>query len=264
MTKVDTRNQPGTSHDGPGAESESAATAAADNDTRDPSLVAQVSASHLDFVLRSIGRQVTDTKLSVVEFSERSDGTAIAFVEADGGDSADFEKGLTDAVGIVQWESISEGESQRLYCVHLDGLEPYLRGSCTDVNVHVSRMTATEDGWSLNLRLPDREALTELAAMWREAGISFQLKRIAQTSSGNRTGHLAGLTTEQYELLWTAHESGYFEVPREASQTDLAEDLGVSTSGFSQRIRRGLGALLDSVFEGEQSTPPGALQTTGR
>ena len=112
-------------------------------------------------------------------------------------------------------------------------------------------MISHEEGWLLNLQLPDREALTELAARWREDGISFQLKRITRTRSRNRDGHCAELTAEQYELLWTAYRSGYFDVPRGASQTDLAAELGVSTSGFSQRIRRALDALLDSVFEGE-------------
>jgi predicted DNA binding protein len=219
-------------------------------------LVAQVSATHSDFTLRSVVRKVPETTLFVVEFSERSDGSAIVFVEVEGGDPCGFEDALADESGIVQWEAVSEGSSRRLYCVHLDGSGPNLRRACTEVSVHVSQMVSHEEGWLLNLRLPDREALTELAARWRDDGVSFQLKRLTQTCSGNRDGHCAELTAEQYQLLWTAHQHGYFEVPRGASQTDLARELGVSTSGFSQRIRRALDALLGSVFEGERADNP--------
>lgn len=221
--------------------------------SRDAGLVAQVSATHPDLPLQSVGRRARDTRLFVVEFSERSDGTAIAFVEAEGEDPARLEAALADEEAVRQWERVSEGQFRRLYCVHLDGSGPNLRRACTAASVHVSRMVSHEDGWLLNLQLPDRRALTELADRWREDSVTFQLKRITQTASGNRDGHCAELTVEQYELLWAAHQSGYFEVPRSASQTDLAEELGVSTSGFSQRIRRALAALLDSVFEGEKA-----------
>lgn len=219
--------------------------------TRNSGLIAQVAVSHPGFAAESISRQVTDTKLLVVEFSGRSDGTAIVFLEVESGNLSDFEVALTDADAVIQWEVVNVGGAQSLYSVHLDGLEARLRQLCADADVHVSRMVSHGADWLLDLRLPDREALTELVAQWREAGISFELKRITQTPLEERNGHLAELTAEQYELLWTAHQNGYFEVPRGASQTDLAQELGVSTSGFSQRVRRALGALLDSVFEAE-------------
>lgn len=216
------------------------------------SLVAQVHATHSDFAVESAGRRAPDVRLSVVEFVGRSDGTAAAFVEAWGGDLSEFEAALAAEPGVGDWEAIGGGASQRLYSVRLAGLEPRLRRACVEVGVHVSQMRLHAEGWLLNLQLPDREALTELAARWHDDGIDFQLKRLTETESGYRDGRCAGLTAEQYELLRTAHASGYFEIPREASQVDLAEELGVSTSGVSQHVRRALAALLASVMEGER------------
>jgi hypothetical protein len=43
-----------------------------------------------------------------------------------------------------------------------------------------------------------------------------------------------------------AYEQGYFEVPRSVTVTELADHFGISDNAFSQRLRRGLSAL---VFE---------------
>lgn len=230
----------------------------------DPSLSAQVTVDHPEFTLRSLGRQGPDLKLLVIEFSTRADGTAIAFVEVESEDFSAFEVSPTDTDSIVQWEIISRGDSRRLYCIHLGGLEPELRRACADLNVHVSRMVSHQEGWLLDLWVPDREALTELTAKWREAGFTFRLKRLTQTALEDRDCQFAGITPEQYELLWTAHQHGYFQIPRGVSQSDLAEELGISTSGISQRIRRAFGTLLDSVFEDERSLPPDVFRNAGR
>ena len=57
------------------------------------------------------------------------------------------------------------------------------------------------------------------------------------------------LTPAQSEALETAHEMGYFEVPRQAAAADVAAELGVSKSAFLERLRRGQDALLDRVLD---------------
>lgn len=226
-------------------------------------LFAQVAVSHPDFALRSGGQAAADPTVTVVDFTGRADGTAIVFVEIECDDLSDFELTQTDTDSIIHWEALNTGESRRLCCVHLGGMEPILRRACADVGAHVSRMVSHKQGWLLDLQLPDREALTELTAQWDEAGINFELQRIAQTAFEEPRSPLADLTAEQYNLLQTAYQSAYFTTPRGVSQVDLAEELGVSTSGFSQRLRRALGTLLDGVFQDEDSMSE-PLQNTGR
>lgn len=57
------------------------------------------------------------------------------------------------------------------------------------------------------------------------------------------------LTPGQAEALETAHELGYYAVPRDASAAEVAAELGVSKSAFLERLRRAEGALLDRVLE---------------
>ncbi len=55
-------------------------------------------------------------------------------------------------------------------------------------------------------------------------------------------------TPAQEEALRAALSAGYFQVPREATATDVADDLGISKSAFLERLRRGLASLLRTVF----------------
>jgi predicted DNA binding protein len=58
------------------------------------------------------------------------------------------------------------------------------------------------------------------------------------------------LTAEQRELLRAAVRRGYFEVPRRVSLADLAEEQGVSDREASERLRRGVEAMVsDAVLD---------------
>jgi predicted DNA binding protein len=45
-------------------------------------------------------------------------------------------------------------------------------------------------------------------------------------------------------------QRGYFEIPRRVTLTDLAEELGITRQATSERIRRGVNAVLRSVLVG--------------
>ncbi len=63
--------------------------------------------------------------------------------------------------------------------------------------------------------------------------------------------------------MLAALEHGYYDVPREASLTDLAERLDVSHQALSERLRRGHGNLVKHALganeggEEEVSVPTG-------
>lgn len=55
------------------------------------------------------------------------------------------------------------------------------------------------------------------------------------------------LTPTQRETLETAYEHGYFDDPRNATVAELANQLEVSASAVSGRLRRGTKALLEDT-----------------
>mgnify|MGYP000185591842 FL=1 len=58
------------------------------------------------------------------------------------------------------------------------------------------------------------------------------------------------LTDRQREVLETAMEMGYFERPRSANATEVAERLDISPSTFAEHLASAQSKLLDSLLEG--------------
>ncbi|MFB6206782.1 MAG: helix-turn-helix domain-containing protein [Haloglomus sp.] len=56
------------------------------------------------------------------------------------------------------------------------------------------------------------------------------------------------LTPAQEEAVRAALAAGYFAVPRDATATEVAADLGISKSAFLERLRRGQDSLFAQLF----------------
>jgi predicted DNA binding protein len=59
------------------------------------------------------------------------------------------------------------------------------------------------------------------------------------------------LTDRQRECLRAALRAGYFEVPRECTLADVAEQMGVDKSTASETIRRGSARVLEWFLVGD-------------
>ena len=57
------------------------------------------------------------------------------------------------------------------------------------------------------------------------------------------------LTTRQREILETAHKLGYFEYPKGANATDVAEELDIARSTFTEHLAAAQTKLLDALLE---------------
>lgn len=59
------------------------------------------------------------------------------------------------------------------------------------------------------------------------------------------------LTERQREVLRTAFEAGYYEQPRETTGEEVADELGISSTTFSQHIRAAERNLLSLLYDDE-------------
>lgn len=104
--------------------------------------------------------------------------------------------------------------------------------------------------WHLRVLYPDREHLSATHGFAEDHGLSFDIHSLRELE-GEPAGRY-GLTDSQYRALVLAARRGYFEVPREATLEDLADELGVSHQSLSGQLRRALGALVeDTLLIGE-------------
>ncbi len=56
------------------------------------------------------------------------------------------------------------------------------------------------------------------------------------------------LTDDQLAVLETAYNEGYFDIPREMSATDLADELDIAQSTVSERLRTAERTLLELIY----------------
>ncbi|WP_380678646.1 helix-turn-helix domain-containing protein [Salinigranum sp. GCM10025319] len=106
-----------------------------------------------------------------------------------------------------------------------------------------------KDRWKLRVLYPRRSLFSKTHDFCDEHGLNFDVKAIRELD-GEPAGRY-GLTTEQYDVLSTAAEMGYFEVPRSVTLQELAEEFDVSHQAVSERLRRATNALVhDTLFVG--------------
>lgn len=113
----------------------------------------------------------------------------------------------------------------------------------------------TEDrAWTFRVRFPSRAAFAAFRDFCTEHDATLRLFKLFRDAPSGGDGAL-GLTASQWETLTVAHEMGYFEVPRGATQAQLARRLDVSPSAVSQRMRRATNRLLTAALESGQFGP---------
>ncbi len=100
------------------------------------------------------------------------------------------------------------------------------------------------DVWQLSVMFPERAAL---AGLHDNGTVDFELERVTGHHLAHR-GPSFGLTAEQREALIVAHRAGYFEIPRERTLSEVAEDLDISANALSARLRRGFRTLVDRTL----------------
>ncbi|UPM44818.1 helix-turn-helix domain-containing protein (plasmid) [Halocatena salina] len=70
-------------------------------------------------------------------------------------------------------------------------------------------------------------------------GLSLTVERLGTPPCLLEDGRVRqNLTPEQKSTLEAAIEHGYYEVPRQRSVTEIADDIGVSSSTFQYRLNR--------------------------
>jgi predicted DNA binding protein len=106
---------------------------------------------------------------------------------------------------------------------------------------------AQNDKWTLELLLPDRDALTRAYAAIEDCECGTELERIGTYGDG---GGRFDLTDEQREALVAAFEAGYYDIPRDLTAAELADELDISHQALSERFRRGYATLVAAIAAG--------------
>lgn len=169
-------------------------------------------------------------------------GEVVPYVWVFGGDPAAVEASLAELPELESLRRVTATDGGTLiemtWASDLDGLVAGIRES----NCRLVDATGTADGWRLQLRFDERDDVLSFNRRFTENGVPVTTTRIADLSDG--ADHWV-LTTAQGEAVRLASQYGYFAVPRECGIDDLADEAGISTSAFSERLRRGVSKVIE-------------------
>ena len=96
----------------------------------------------------------------------------------------------------------------------------------------------------------DRAVLRQIVEDLRDTYTSVRVRRVT-TADDPEDGdlvHADDLTDRQREALETAHRMGYFDHPKDANATDVADEMGIAVSTFTEHLSAAQKKLLDELL----------------
>ncbi len=171
-------------------------------------------------------------------------------------------------VELFHAERVSDdGSDQHIYRLTVVAHEPYpfLLGLILREKAIPNRLLLSSDRFDGVATVAEWDDFRRLADKLQEQYGYFELlsmNQVETTGAPLGSGQLGRvvrneLSRDQLTVLQTAHQMGYFDTPRRASADDVATELDIAQSTFSERLRLAQDQLFDLVFSGgEDSADP--------
>lgn len=192
------------------------------------------------FPLGRILGEYPDVEIELERLVPLSDAI-IPLFWVDTGNADRIEATLDDDPLTNRVRQLTQTDSRVLYEVQWDTDINGLIDALQQTNARILEAEGTAEVWDFRLQFQTRNALARFRDACETHDISLTLRRLYNPSLPEEDSQLSG---PQYEALVTAYEHGYYEIPRGSSMGELADKFGISDSAFSQRLRRGTGALI--------------------
>jgi predicted DNA binding protein len=212
------------------------------------SVIAEFSVPAESFAFPHALDALPDARVESDRLATHSREWVLPFVWVRADDQDAVETAMRDDPTVDSHQVVQETDGETLYqVVWTDDVVEFV-DEVADQHGVVLSATAADDTWNLALRFVSHDVLASFQAYFRERDNPFELQRVTTPSEPRQREF--GLTDEQHEALTLAVDAGYYEVPREVSTADIADDLGVSPNAVSERLRRATASLVENALGG--------------
>lgn len=133
--------------------------------------------------------------------------------------------------------SLLEKEDNRIR-INVKTKDPILLYSIIKCGVLVKFPIKVRDGYAYWRLISSRSQLDSFLSLLEKKGVNFELLRVGNSPYEIEDGNDSKLSYEELEVLNIAIERGFFEVPRDISLQELADELGKSKSALSVMLRK--------------------------
>lgn len=160
---------------------------------------------------------------------------------------------LEDDPTVADVEHLTTLDDERLYRLEWTETAHILGHMVVEQNATVQRATAHTDQWDLRVLFPNQERISATHRYAQDNDYRLDINRIYDFSEIRKARF--DLTEGQHEVLTEAVDHGYFNIPREISQEELADKLGVSHQAASERLRRAFKGLAENAVHSDINDP---------
>ncbi|MGQ4555523.1 helix-turn-helix domain-containing protein [Halobellus sp. GM3] len=162
-------------------------------------------------------------------------------------DHDELESMLEADVTVESFELVDRSGDTAIYYIEHTPETRLISGVVTEQNGFLVHTETKDDGWLVHLLLPDRAALNAVWEYAIENDISLDIIEIySNDDAGGESSY--GLTDEQLAALQLAFDRGYFNEPRDISLSEVAEEMDLSSTAMSGRLRRGMRNLIAATI----------------
>lgn len=175
--------------------------------------------------------------------------TIMPLLWVEGGDVASIESTLKAHSQVKAVETLTTTASETLFNVHWSPDASGLTEVLLNTGATVLEARGTAESWDFRLRFGSHDDLSTFNISLTEKGIPVTLRRIYHPPESDERPEVSSV---QRETFREAYRRGYFQIPRRINQAELADELEISDSALSQRIRRGVSKLIESDVFGDE------------
>jgi predicted DNA binding protein len=216
---------------------------------RTSSISANASTAQFDlpagrFMLTALFERVPSVHVTIEPAVANPDDHLLMTVRVDDRKQYVVETCLRSAPAVAAVEYLGEGPSRWIYRITLDGQPRRVMRQLMTDNTMILSAQGQASRWEINLLAPDRNGIAQASDVFCKFNCEAECVRILTFDDKRSTQEK--LTEKQREALVTAFESGYYNVPRDITTAELAEELGISHQALSERFRRAYQRLIET------------------
>lgn len=209
-----------------------------------------VHVAHPDLGLTPTVRSLDDADIGVVPNAGTDPEHNIYFFWIDADDFGDVTTALEEDHTVADFTMVSRTPERRTYRITYTEEARLISPVLTELDGIMHDLRSQDDGWVVELLLPEHNALYELGERVAEEGIQFDIVEVHQRNP-QETHSEFKLTESQMEALVSAYEHGYYEEPREISLEELGSILDISRNAVSGRLKRASNRLIEECLSHE-------------
>ncbi|SFB82985.1 hypothetical protein SAMN05444422_102264 [Halobiforma haloterrestris] len=157
-----------------------------------------------------------------------------------------------DAPTDVEMTPVQASEHEAVYRFERDRSNDCACEIVEETGTPISSVRAQDGSLLLSFRTLELEEVAGIVDELRDSFDGVLVEDLTQdheeSSSDPVIVDREELTDRQQEIIETAYEMGYFDYPKGANATDVAEELGVARSTFTEHLAAAQTKLMDSIL----------------